>query len=59
MSIKKWEITAELNRNASNFQTCIVESNTERKAKIMAEKYFKKKLKAFAINIIRIDLIEE
>ena len=59
MSIKKWKITAELDWCANNFSSCIVEANTERKARIMAEKYFKKKMKAFAINIRDIELINE
>lgn len=59
MAIKKWKITAELDWCANNFSSCIVEANTEKKAKTMAEKYFKKKMKAFFVNIQRIELIDE
>ena len=59
MALKKWKITAELNHNASNFATCIVEAHTEKKAAIMADKYFRKKLKAFFVIIHNIDEIND
>ena len=59
MALKKWKITAELNHNASNFATCIVEAHTEKKAAIMADKYFRKKLKAFFVIIQSIDEVND
>ncbi len=40
--MKRWKATAELNMNTSHYETVIVEANTERKARIFAEKQFKK-----------------
>lgn len=39
--IKRWEVTAELNMDAQHYETVIVEANTERKARMFAEKKFK------------------
>ena len=41
--IKKWEVTAEVNMDASNYVSIIVSANTKRKAMIIAEEKLKKK----------------
>ena len=38
MAIKKWLITAEVNMDASRYESVVVEANTERKARIKGEK---------------------
>lgn len=40
--MKIWEVTAELNMNASHYETIIVKANTERKARVLAEDAWKK-----------------
>ena len=40
--MKKWKVTAEINMDASRYDTAVVRANTERKARIFAEKEFKK-----------------
>ena len=42
MSIKKCECTAEVNMDASHYETVVVEANTERKARKLAEAKLKK-----------------
>lgn len=41
--IKRWKVTAEINMDASHYESCIVKANTARKAAILACKAFKKK----------------
>lgn len=40
--IKQWEITAEINMDASRYKTVIVKANTERKARQFAIEKLKK-----------------
>lgn len=39
--IKKWLVKAEVNMDASYYESVFIEANTERKALIFAERYFK------------------
>lgn len=39
--IKKWLAKAEVNMNASHYESVFIEANTERKALRFAETYFK------------------
>ena len=41
--IKQWEITAEINMDASRYKTVIVKANTERKARQFAIEKLKKR----------------
>ena len=52
--MKQWEIKAEANMNASHIETVIINANTERKARIIADKKLKKNY--FAVNIISIKM---
>lgn len=57
MAIKTWIATAEVDMDASRYDTVIVKANTERKARIMAEDAFKKKGHFFVTNLkIRQDM---
>lgn len=56
--MKKWKVTAELNMNAQNYQSVIVKANTERKAKIFAEKAFEKN-GAFYITNLTVEQLNE
>lgn len=56
--MKKWKVTAELNMDASHYETVIVKANTERKARIFAEKIFKKN-GAFFVTNMTIKQLEE
>lgn len=56
--IKKWKVTAELNMNASHYEWCIVEANSERKARMFAERKFKEDFKAFHVIIREVQLID-
>ena len=38
--MKTWKVDAELNMDANNRKTIIIRANTERKARIFAEKQF-------------------
>lgn len=49
--IKKWKVTAELNMNAQHYETVIVKANTERKAKMFAEKKFMKQGAFYVTNM--------
>ena len=50
--IKTWEVTAEVNMDASKHVSIIVSANSERKAKIIAEEKLKKEY--FFVIIIKI-----
>ena len=56
--MKKWKAIAELNMNASHYETVFVKANTERKARIFAEEQFKKNGAFFATNMA-IELMSE
>lgn len=49
--MKKWEVRAELNMNASHYETKIIKANTERKALMFAEEQFKKDGAFFITNM--------
>lgn len=49
--IKQWEITAEINMDASRYKTVIVKANTERKARQFAIEKLKKDGAFFVANI--------
>lgn len=49
--MKTWEVTAELNMDASHYETVVVKANTERKARIFAEEAFKKNGAFFVTNM--------
>ena len=49
--MKKWKVTAEINMCANRYETVIVKANTERKARIFAEKEFKKNGAFFVTNM--------
>lgn len=51
MAIKTWIVTAEVDMDASRYDTVIVKANTERKAKILAEDAFKKRGHFFVTNL--------
>lgn len=56
--MNKWEVTAELNMDASNIKSIIVKANTQRKAHIIAEDKLKKD-GAFFVRIEHIKKVEE
>lgn len=56
--MKKWKVTAELNMDASHYETIFVKANTERKAKIFAEEQFKKN-GAFYVTNIKAELVSD
>ena len=41
--MKKWKVIAEINMCANRYETVIAKANNERKARIFAEKEFKKR----------------
>lgn len=41
MAIKKWEVTAEINMDASRYKTVVIKANSERKALIFGERKLK------------------
>lgn len=49
--MKTWEVTAEINMDASHYKTVVVKANTERKARIFAEDAFKKNGAFFVTNM--------
>lgn len=49
--MKKWKVTAEINMDASRYDTVVVRANTERKAYIFAEKEFKKRGAFYVTNM--------
>lgn len=49
--IKHWEVTAEINMDASKYKTVRVRTNTERKAILLAEKKLKEEGAFFVTNI--------
>ena len=49
--MKKWRVTAEINMCAERYETVVVKANTERKARIFAEKEFKKNGAFFITNM--------
>lgn len=55
--MKKWKVTAEINMCAENYESVIVEANTERKARMFAEEKFKKN-GAFFITNMSVERIE-
>lgn len=56
--MKKWEVTAELNMCAEHYESIAVKANTERKARIKAEQYFKNN-GAFFITNMTVKLMSE
>ena len=50
-NIKKWECTAEVNMDASRYETVVVEANTERKARKLAEAKLKQNGAFFVTNM--------
>lgn len=56
--MKTWKATAELNMDASHYESVIVKANTERKARIFAEEQFKKNGAWFVTNM-SIELMSE
>ena len=50
--MKKWLITAEINRDASHYKDVTVEANSERKALILGEKKIRNTFDCFAVNNI-------
>lgn len=49
--IKQWEVTAEINMDASKYKTVTVKANTERKARQFAIKKLKEDGAFFVTNI--------
>ena len=49
--MKYWKVTAEINMCAEHYETVEVKANTERKARIFAEKEFKKNGAFFITNM--------
>ena len=56
--MKKWRVTAEINMCTEHYETVEVKANTERKARIFAEKEFKKN-GAFFITNMSVEQIKE
>lgn len=52
--MKNWEVTAEINMDASKYVTVSVESNTERKAIKIGTEKIKKEYKAFYVTNISV-----
>ena len=50
---KPWNITAQLNGDASHIETITVTSNMETKAKSLAVELLKKKPGAFAVEVLK------
>ena len=53
--MKKWKVTAELNMDASNYSSVIIEANTEYKARIKGIEKFKKD---GAFHVTNISIVE-
>lgn len=49
--VKQWEVTAEINMDASNYKTITIKANTERKAKKFAVEKFKADGAFFVTNV--------
>ena len=49
--MKTWKVTAEVNMDASHYDSIIVKANTERKARIFGEEALKKKGYFFLTNV--------
>ena len=49
--MKWWEVTAEINMDASRYATVQVRANTERKARIFAEEKMKREGAFFVTNM--------
>jgi hypothetical protein len=49
--MKWWEVTAEINMDASRYATVKVRANTERKARIFAEEKMKREGAFFVTNM--------
>lgn len=49
--MKRWKVTAELNMDASHYESMVVEANTKRKARLFAEKAFKENGNFYVTNI--------
>ena len=47
--MKTWKVTAELNMDASHYESIIVNANTERKARIIGEEKFKSRPDVFFV----------
>lgn len=56
--IKRWKVTAEINMMANRCPTVVVKANTERKARILAEKKFKDDFGAFYVSGIKVEKID-
>ena len=49
--MKWWEVTAEINMDASNYVTVKIKANTERKARIFAEEKMKREGAFYVTNM--------
>lgn len=56
--IKRWKVSAEINMDASRYKTVEVKANTERKARILAEKKIKNEYGAFYVTNMNVEEID-
>ena len=57
MAIKEWKVSAEVDMDASRYDSVIVKANTERKARIKGEEILKKY--HFYITNVKVEQINE
>ena len=57
--MKTWEITAELNMDASHYESIIVKANTKRKARIIGEEKFKSRPDVFFVTNLSVKEVED
>ena len=57
--MKTWEITAELNMDASHYESIIVKANTERKARIIGEEKFKSRSDVFFVTNLSVKELKD
>ena len=58
LDMKTWEVTAELNMDASHYESIIVKANTERKARIIGEDAFNSRPDVFFITNLSVKEIK-
>lgn len=56
--IKKWQVTAEINMDASRYMTVVVKANTARKARILAEEKMKRECAFYVTNMTIKEIVE-
>ena len=57
--MKTWKVTAELNMDASHYESIIVKANTERKARIIGEEKFKSRSDIFFVTNLSVKELKD